>query len=96
MANDDRNRPQTAAPRPPTPGEPIKVRSLWFEKEHHLPLSGSFSSTMKRQLIAGETLAIQYEPWIRHHRVRELGPGGEVVREFMVPESWALHVPEAP
>jgi len=91
MATDDRNRPAAPAPRPPAPGEPIRIRQLSFDRERHLPLS---ANTMKRSLHASETLTIQYEPWIRHHRVRELGPNGEVVREFMVPESWALHVPE--
>lgn len=94
MANDDRNRP--AAPRPPTPGEPIKVRELRFDREHHFPLT---SRSMRRSLVAGErgtgeVLEIHYEPWCRHHRVRELGDKGEIKSEFCVPESWALHVPE--
>lgn len=102
MANDDRNRVPQTAPAPParapsSPLEPIKVSELRFctPGGRDVPLAGTNGgrgSIKAGERLSGEVITIQYEPWQRHHRVREVAANGEV-KEFCVPESWALYVP---
>jgi hypothetical protein len=101
MANDERNRPQ-APPAPRTtssPLEPIRVRELRFcvPNGRDVPLrgtNGGRGSIKAGERSTGEVITIQFEPWQRHHRVREVSNGE--VNEFCIPESWALYVPEEP
>ncbi len=100
--SDDRKSP----PPPPMPDSPpkialaIRIRELRFQGEWNVPLQKNDGGM--RSILAGEQrrtggtwIEIQYEPWQRHHRVRELEvKGGKLLTEFCVPESWALYVPE--
>lgn len=84
---------------PPRQVEPIRVRELRFDRDRSVPLVGSDYDT--RVIMAGQqrrsanTVEMQYEPWQRMYRVRELD-GAKLVNEFCLPESWALYVPERP
>lgn len=98
MSTDERKTERPApAPRTPAGMEPIKVKELWFATERDVPLS--FSEGGLRVIKAGRSrrstmIEIQFEPWQRHHRVRELDDGKQL-REFCVPESAVLYVPDA-
>lgn len=82
---------------PPRAAEAIRVKELWLTDERNVPLLQS-EGGMRRILARernGRTVEIQFEPWQRHHRVREL-EDGRITSEFCVPEAWAIYVPEAP
>lgn len=88
---------------PPRQVEPIKVRELRFDRDRSVPLVGSDYDTRRilagRQQRSANIVEMQYEPWQRMYRVRELSEalynaGATVVSEFCLPESWALYVPE--
>jgi hypothetical protein len=96
MANDDRNRP--AAPARPPGVEPIKVRELRAQGSHVVlppPARGGLLKAGAR--ASGEFITIQYEPWQRHHRVREFEgaiEGGKIKTEVCIPEGWVSYTPE--
>jgi hypothetical protein len=98
MASDDRSRPQTPpAPRTASsPLEPIKVRELRSKgPDTTLPPPARGGLLKAGPRATGETITIQYEPWQRHHRVREL-EGDKVKIEICIPEGWVAYVPEEP
>ena len=93
---------KSPAPRAPAGMEPIKIRELVFcvPEGRAVPLQnndGGMSRILagERKRSGGTWVEIQFEPWQRHHRVREFEwQGGKLMSEFCVPESWALYVPE--
>lgn len=93
MANDDRNRPA----RPPALApqlEPIRVRELRAQGPGiNLPPPARGTILKAGEKATGETVTIQYEPWQRHHRVREI-EAGRIKLEVCIPESWVTYVPE--
>lgn len=81
---------------PPKAVEAIRVKALWLVEERNVPLLDCEGGM--RQITAGKSrknteVQIQYEPWQRHHRVREL-ENGRVRSEFCVPEAAALYTVE--
>lgn len=90
MASDDRNRPpRTAAPQL----EPIKVRELRASGPSII-LPSPYRGIIKAgERPTGEVITIEYEPWQRHHRVREI-EGGRLKSMVCIPESWVSYVPE--
>ncbi|MCA1833032.1 MAG: hypothetical protein ABR520_11220 [Mycobacteriales bacterium] len=93
MSNDNRDRPRAAAPLL----EPIRVRELWFFMPGGPPLPMSNSGGGRGKIAArekeGTRITIQFEPWLRHHRVREV-VHGKLKVEFCIPESAVVYVPE--
>lgn len=83
---------------PPKAVEAIPVQQLWLSTERNVPLLDNEGGM--RIIRAGRgrkngLVEIQYEPWQRHHRVREIVDG--VVRyEFCVHESEAIYVVASP
>jgi hypothetical protein len=100
---DEAPKKPTPPPRPATPpraAEAIRVKELWLYDERNVPLQESEGGM--RRILAGTSrrsnarhIEIQFEPWQRHHRVREF-EDGRVTSEFCVPEAWAIYVPEPP
>lgn len=95
--------PMPAAPR--AAAEPIRIRELRFctPDGRDVPLSHNEGGMSK--ILAGERkrtntwVEIQFEPWQRHHRVREFSErpdnkSAKLLVEFCVPESWACYTPE--
>ncbi len=83
---------------PPKAPEPVRVKILYFDVPRIVPLLDC-DGTMKI-LAAGPgrkdksmTIQIQYEPWQRHHRVREID-NGKVRSEFCVSEVGLVYVPD--
>lgn len=67
----------------------IKVRELRLRFD--VPITASNIVARSKD---GVTTEIQFEPWQRHHRVREIDEEtGRVRSEYCVPESWCLYVP---
>lgn len=93
MANDDRKQMPRGVP---VHGpEPIKVRQLRASGPGiSLPHPARNSTLVAGERSTGEVVTIQYEPWQRHHRVREL-EGGKVKTEVCIPESWVAYTPES-
>ena len=101
--SDDR-KPSAAVPpmpdAPPKAVAAIRVRELRFQDEHNVPLTANEGGMRvitagERRRSGGTWVEIQFEPWQRHHRVREYAErGGKLTSEFCVPEAWALYVPE--
>ena len=104
MTDIDRKPPApTTAPMPDAPPKiaaAIRVRELRFVGEHNVPLAANeggmrIITSGERRRAGGTWIEIQFEPWQRHHRVREYDErGGKLRSEFCVPEAWALYVPE--
>lgn len=70
---------------------PIKVRELRLRPD--VPITANNIVARSKD---GVTTEIQFEPWQRHHRVRETDEEtGRVRSEYCVPESWCLYVPLA-
>jgi len=103
MATDERNPTATKntaaqAPRTPGPMEPIRVSKIeTLRVDDRIPSPGR-SNVLKAGLKGSttDTIAIQYEPWQRHHRVREFDEHGKVKTEVCIPESWVAYTPEEP
>jgi hypothetical protein len=93
MSNDNRDRPRAAAPLL----EPIRVRELRFcvpgGRDVPLTNTGGGRGSITARDKEGTKITIQFEPWQRHHRVREL-QNGKLRLEFCIPESWVLYIPE--
>lgn len=101
MSNEPPPEPSKIQQRPnPRPNslEPIKVKELRFGVDgRSLPLrdcDGTMMIVKAGKGRKGTLVEVQYEPWQRHHRVRETDDG-KPISEFCVPESWALYVPLA-
>lgn len=102
MADEPRSRPTTppATARPPGAPEPIRVRQLQSSGSTvALPSPARGGTLLAGKRATGETIVIQYEPWQRHHRVREYEDGGDgklgsLKREVCIPESWVAYTPE--
>jgi len=93
MANDDR-KPQTP-PAHAGPMEPIRVRELRARREDdRLPLPAKSNVLRAGPRPGGGVIRIQYEPWQRHHRVREVSEAGRVTTEVCIPESWVAYTPD--
>lgn len=98
MSNDTK----PTAPRAPAGMEPIKIRELQFcvPEGRAVPLLNNDGGMTRiiagvRTRTGGTWVEIQFEPWQRHHRVREYeSKDGKLLSEFCVHESWALYVPE--
>jgi hypothetical protein len=83
---------------PPKTVTAIRVRALWFPKEQTLPLLKNGGG--QRVIVAGKdpkddalVIQIQYEPWQRMFRIREIHDG--VVRnEFCLSEVGTVYFPE--
>jgi hypothetical protein len=91
-ATDDRSRPPPS--RAPAAMEPIKVRELRAKgPDTQLPPPARGGILRACTKGTGETITIQYEPWQRHHRVREI-EGGVVKHHVCIPESWVAYTPE--
>ena len=100
MATDDRT-PKNAAPpaaaRAPSSMEPIRVRQLRSRgSDTNLPPPARGSMLVAGKRATGEAITIVYEPWQRHHRVREIGEDGAAKTEVCIPESWVAYTPEEP
>jgi hypothetical protein len=94
MADEQRKNPQPAA-RPAGP-EPIHVRELRARREDdRIPAPGRSNILQAGRRQSGDTILIQYEPWQRHHRVREIGEDGKVKTEVCIPEGWVAYTPAA-
>lgn len=94
MAQEDRrSTAPPAAARTPGP-EPIKVRELRTRgADTNLPPPAKSGMLVAGTRATGEVVTIQYEPWHRHHRVREID-GDKIVREVCIPESWVAYTPD--
>jgi len=82
-----------SAPRSP---EPIRVKELWLTAERDVPLldsQGGMRIIKAGKGRSGTEVQIQFEPWQRHHRIREL-ESGQIRSEFCLPEGFAIYVPE--
>lgn len=88
-----------ATPPTATPLTPIRVRALHFciQGGRNVPLTGANGGVhvITAKAKGDRLIAIQYEPWQRHHRVTEY-ENGKVKIQFCVPESWATYVPDDP
>jgi hypothetical protein len=99
---DDRNTPKnTAPPAPPVPRAPSSMEPIRVRKIATLRLDDRIPEPGRSNILqAGprgsttDTITIQYEPWQRHHRVREIDEHGKVKIEVCIPESWVSYVPE--
>jgi hypothetical protein len=90
MATDDRNRIITSAQLP----QPIKVRQLRSAGPGtQLPPPGKGTMLAAGKRPTGETVTISYEPWQRHHRVREIDEDGVLKNEVCIPEGWVAYTP---
>jgi hypothetical protein len=69
--------------------KPIRIRELRFRQGTPFTTGNVVARTKD-----GVTVEIQFEPWQRHHRVREI-VDGQVGSEYCIPESWAMYVPLA-
>lgn len=91
------DKPKPSMPAPPRGAEATRVKELWLKNERDLPLLGSNGGM--RVVRAGinvrstTEILIQFEPWQRHHRVREYD-NGKLRMEFCIHEGDALYVPE--
>lgn len=89
----DQRQPMPVAPKG---YEAQRVKAIYFCQPNGRDLSGfPGSNGGLANVTAGErmggTVEIQFEPWIRHHRVRYTSSGK--VLEWMVPESWCTFTP---
>lgn len=85
---------------PPKTVEAVRVHKLIFPAERVVPLrdcDGTIGhiTAGKGRRHSGVTVEIQYEPWIRHHRVREI-ENGKVTIEILVSEQGVIAVLEPP
>lgn len=96
MSNDIKpgNQPPPAAPKV---GEPIRVSELRFHSDHSngvnlgppFTINGTTHVVQARKIGDDET-RIQYEPWLRRHRVSYFKQG-KLDAEVCIPESWVIY-----
>lgn len=81
---------------PPRDPAAIRMSKLYLGTDRWTPLHGGTMSAITAgpsKNHSGAVVEIQYEPWIRHHRVREI-EDGKVRAEFLVHEHGVIAVPE--
>lgn len=88
--------PPHEAPSRPAGLVPIPVGKLTFTSQRQLPGRGH-QSVITAKDKDGARVTIDFEPWQRHHRVREFARGGELVVEYCIHETHCDYEPlEAP